>query len=133
MDPCWLLWEKAIAEKGITLDRPRRAHHPDFPNIIYPLDYGYVNETPGEDAQELDVFVGSVPTGVVAYERTIDHRKGDTEIKVLYNCSPQEVYMVHGFLNYAPELFSGKLVMRFAMRTLWERTAALEIPPISPG
>ncbi|MOA47913.1 hypothetical protein D3C78_1705920 [compost metagenome] len=47
--------------------------------------------------------------------------KGDTEIKLLYNCSPQEVYLVHGFLNYAPELLSGKLVMRIPMAELWER------------
>jgi inorganic pyrophosphatase len=121
MEATWLEWERAIAEKGITLDRPRHFRHPHFPEIIYPLDYGYVNDTPGEDGQELDVFVGTASTGVVAYERTIDRTKGDTELKLLYNCSPEEVYLVHGFLNYAPELMSGKLVMRWPMSELWER------------
>jgi inorganic pyrophosphatase len=121
MEATWLEWEKAIAEKGITLDRPRYFQHPDYPEIVYPLDYGFVNDTPGEDGQELDVFVGSVPTGVVAYERTIDRMKGDTEIKLLYNCTPQEVYLAHGFLNYDPERMSGRLVMRMEMRELWER------------
>ncbi|MNS93549.1 Inorganic pyrophosphatase [compost metagenome] len=121
MDADWQGWERAIAEKGITFDRPQFSRHPDYPEIVYPLNYGFVNETPGEDGQELDIFVGSAPSGLVAYERTVDHMKGDTEIKLLYNCTPQEVYLVHGFLNYAPELLSGKLVMRMPMAELWER------------
>ena len=121
MEATWDEWERAIAEKGITLDRPQYTRHPSYPDIVYPVNYGYVNDTPGEDGQELDVFVGTVPTGVVAYERTIDRMKGDTEIKLLYNCSPQEVYLVHGFLNYAPDLMSGRLVMRMPMSELWER------------
>lgn len=124
MDAMWQAWERAIAEKGITLDRPQFSRHPDHAEIVYPIDYGFVNETPGEDGQELDVFVGKTPTGLVAYERTVDRRKGDTEIKLLYNCSPQEVYLVHGFLNFAPELMSGTLVMRQPMLELWERADA---------
>lgn len=123
MQADWLGWERVIAEKGITLDRPKFSRHPDYPEIIYPIDYGFVNETLGEDGMELDIFVGSVPTGVVAYERTVDHQKGDTEIKLLYNCSPQEVYLVHGFLNFAPDLLNGKLVMRYPMDDLWARVS----------
>ena len=122
MEARWDEWERAIAEKGVTFDRPIFSRHPSYPEIVYPVNYGYVNETMGEDGQELDIFVGTAPTGLVAYERTVDHMKGDTEIKLLYNCSPQEVYLVHGFLNYAPELLSGKLVMRMPMLELWERT-----------
>ncbi|MNT94508.1 hypothetical protein D3C72_2362140 [compost metagenome] len=39
---------------------------------------------------------------------------------MLYNCTPQEVYLVHGFLNYNPDLMSGRLVMRMPMTELWE-------------
>ena len=89
MEATWLEWERAIAERGITLDRPRHIRHPHFPEIIYPLDYGYVNDTPGEDGQELDVFVGTASTGVVAYERTIDRTKGDTEIQAALQLQPR--------------------------------------------
>ena len=125
MEARWDEWERAIAEKGITLDRPLYSRHPSYPEIIYPVNYGYINDTPGEDGQELDIFVGSVPTGLVAYERTIDRMKGDTEIKLLYNCSPEEVYLVHGFLNYDPELISGRLVMRMPMADLWALSEVL--------
>jgi len=119
--PQWEAWEQAIATQGITLDRPRYSHHPQWPSIIYPIDYGYINGLLGEDGAELDVFVGTADTGVVAYERTVDHRKGDTELKLLYNCSPSEIYLVHGFLNFDPSLMQGQLVLRWQMEELWHR------------
>lgn len=122
-DAPWEAWEKAIATQGITLDRPRLSRHPKWPDIVYPLDYGYVNGVRGEDGDELDVFVGTADTGLVAYERTVDHRKGDTELKLLYNCSPAEIYLVHGFLNFDPSLMQGKLVLRRPMAELWRLLA----------
>ncbi|HEY9857335.1 MAG TPA: hypothetical protein V6D05_16450 [Stenomitos sp.] len=120
-DARWEEWERAIATQGITLDRPRHARHPQWSSIVYPIDYGYVNGVLGEDGAELDVFVGTADTGVVAYERTVDHRKGDTELKLLYNCSPTEIYLVHGFLNFDPRLMQGQLVLRWPMEELWHR------------
>ena len=54
----WAAWEKLIGQNGITIDRPYRSRHPRFPEIIYPLDYGYINGTRGTDGDEVDVFVG---------------------------------------------------------------------------
>ncbi|CAN0593122.1 unnamed protein product, partial [Laminaria digitata] len=36
-----------------------------------------------------------------------------------YNCTPEEVYLVNGFINFAPELMQGELVMRRPMHGLW--------------
>ena len=115
----WAALDALIAAQGIAIDRPRHTAHPRFPEIVYPLDYGYVNGTTGEDGEPLDVFVGSAPTGLVAASRTIDRRRGDTELKLLFDCTPAEVYLVHGFLNFAPELMTARLLMRGEPRALW--------------
>lgn len=117
----WEAYEALITSNGITLDRPRRTRHPEHPEIIYPIDYGYINGTVGLDGQEIDIFVGTASTGLVGVLFTDDHRKGDSEIKLLYDCSPEEVYLVNGFINFAPTLMSGTLLMREPMHRLWER------------
>lgn len=76
----------------------------------------------GEDGEEFDVFVGSRPAwGVVGCFRTVDHRKGDTEEKLLYGCTPEEIYLAHGFLNFDVKLMSAELALREPMPALWER------------
>jgi len=116
----WEGYERAIAAHGITLDRPRLSRHPQYPEIVYPIDYGYVNQTPGLDGQELDVFVGSAATGLVGACFTTDKRKGDQEYKLLWNCTPPEIYLVHGFLNFAPAHMTSELTLRRPLAALWE-------------
>ena len=119
-------WEglaATVQARGITLDRPRLSRHPHHPEIVYPLDYGYVNDTPGEDGEPLDVFVGSGPPGLVGVARTLDRRKGDTELKLLWACTPTDVYTVHGFLNFSPAHMTATLTLRAPMARLWEAHA----------
>jgi inorganic pyrophosphatase len=116
----WATLEGQIATNGLVIDRPRFSRHPRFPEIVYPIDYGYLQGVMGLDGDELDVFVGTAGTGLVGAYHTVDHRKGDEEIKLLYNCTPVEVYLVHGFLNFAPAHMIGTLRLRRDMATLWQ-------------
>lgn len=116
----WRGWERLIEQAGITIDRPRHEPHPDYPRIIYPLDYGYVNGTRGTDGEALDVFVGTARTGLVGAILTTDHRQHDREVKLLHDCDPKEVYTAHGFINFDRQVLEGLLVMRRPMHTLWE-------------
>jgi inorganic pyrophosphatase len=116
----WAGWEALIAANGLTIDRPYGTPHPHFPEIIYPIDYGYVNGTVSTDGQEVDIFVGSVRNGLVAMLLTTDHRRGDREVKLVYGCMPEEVYLVNGFINFDRTLMDGVLVMRRPMHTLWD-------------
>jgi inorganic pyrophosphatase len=116
----WPRWDRVIAENGITIDRPRGSHHPDHPAIIYPIDYGYVNGTLGTDGNELDVFIGSASTRLVGTMITIDYRKGDTEFKLIYDCSPAEIYLVNGFINFDRRLMEGELALRWEMQDIWK-------------
>jgi len=116
----WETWDGIIRLKGITVDRPSLSAHPSYPDIIYPIDYGYVNETMTVDGEEQDIFVGSANTGLVGAIFTIDHRKGDKECKMIFNCSPIEIYLVNGFVNFAPDLMSGRLLLRKDLQILWK-------------
>ena len=114
----WELWEGFIRLKGYTLDRPKDSVHPKHPEIVYPIDYGFVNETHSVDGEEQDIFVGSGQNGLVAAIFTTDIRKGDQECKLIYNCTPAEIYLVNGFINFNPDLMYGRLLMRTPMRAL---------------
>lgn len=115
----WAAWEALIRKAGVTIDRPRESRHPRFPEIVYPLDYGYVNDTIGTDGVEIDIFVGSAANGLIGLLATADHRQGDREIKFLYNCSREEVYLANGFINFDRTLLEGTLVLRRPMKELF--------------
>lgn len=120
----WEETEALVRAHGTTLERPRGTAHPHYPEIIYPLDYGFVNDTCGEDGEPLDVFIGSDPAlGLVAAARTQDRRRGDTEIKLLWNCTPAEIYLVYGFLNFAPMHMTASLALRQPLADLWQAGA----------
>jgi inorganic pyrophosphatase len=114
----WSRWESLIRTRGVTIDRPTGSSHPRFPEIVYPLDYGYVNATVSTDGEELDVFVGSARNGLVALLLTSDFRKGDREVKLLYDCTPEEIYLVNGFVNFDRTLMEGTLILRQPMSSL---------------
>jgi len=114
----WAGWDALIEANGITIDRPRGSAHPRFPEIIYPIDYGYVNDTESSDGDEVDVFAGSADNGLVAFMVTTDFRKGDREVKLLYDCTPEEIYLVNGFINFDRSLMEGTLTLRQPMGAL---------------
>ena len=116
----WLVWDQLIKDLGITIDRPVNSLHPEHRSIRYPINYGYVNGTLGADAEEVDIFVGAAENGLVAAIFTTDFRKGDNELKLMYNCSPVEIYLVNGFINFDRNLMEGELVLRLPMSEIWE-------------
>ena len=41
----------------ITVDRPLGSSHPRYPEMIYPVNYGYVSGIVGGDGMEQDVYL----------------------------------------------------------------------------
>jgi len=117
----WADWARCIEARGVTLDRPAYSAHPEYPSVVYPLDYGYVPDTTGPDGDPVDVFVGSGTQGLVGAILTTDHRQTDRDLKLLVDCTPPEIYTAHGFINYDRTLLEGVLVLRRPMAALWAR------------
>jgi inorganic pyrophosphatase len=84
--------EQLIEQNGITLDSPKSTAHPRFPDLIYPIDYGYINCTKSQDGSGIDLIKGDDDNfKVVGVICTVDTVKKDCEIKVLFNCTEENI------------------------------------------
>lgn len=44
-------------EVQVVIDRPMGSAHPNYPNLIYPLNYGYIPGVLGGDGEEQDCYI----------------------------------------------------------------------------
>ena len=96
----WTMLERLVADHRVVIDRPNGTHHPRYQDIIYPLDYGYLENTTTVDGDGLDVWVGSRPElGLDALALTVDLHKRDAELKLLLGCDEAEKAAILSFLN----------------------------------
>lgn len=96
----WNSLDKLIVKSRVVIDRPQGSAHPRYPDMIYPLDYGYLNDTTSTDQSGIDVWVGGShrrqANGIVCI---VDAGKGEVELKVLLGCNDQEIDTVMVFLE----------------------------------
>jgi inorganic pyrophosphatase len=105
--------EQLIREHGITIDRPKGSAHPRFPDLIYPINYGYINNTQSQDGDGIDVFLGDDESAeVVGIICTVDTVKRDSEVKVLYKCTEENIQTAVRIMNNGP--MRGILVRRLS-------------------
>jgi len=96
----WEFLDRLVASSQVRLDRPKGSAHPRYPEMIYPLDYGYLENTSAIDGGGVDVFVGSQPDRALrSLALTVDLTKRDAEIKLLLGCTPDEEQTALDFLN----------------------------------
>ena len=108
MIPDTLFWRsltQLVITNSIIVDRPKGSSHPWYPTVIYPLDYGYLENTTSSDGGGIDVWVGSLNTvmdkngtktltGILC---TFDTLKRDAEIKLLIECSAEDIQVIRDF------------------------------------
>ncbi|MBR1779065.1 MAG: GNAT family N-acetyltransferase [Clostridia bacterium] len=96
----WVILDQLVKSSEIIIDRPKNSAHPKFKEAIYPLDYGYLQGTTSADLEGIDVFVGSLRdksiSGILC---TVDLLQKDSEIKILLDCTEEEMILAHNFLN----------------------------------
>ena len=108
----WQAIDTLVATGKIIIDRAKGSTHPRFSNIIYPLDYGYIENTTSIDGDGIDVWRGSLPEDKVnAIICTVDLMKKDSEIKLLIGCAEEEIQTVYKFHNNS-EFMKGILIRR---------------------
>ena len=90
----WLALDKLVSESKINIDRPKGSHHPKYPNLIYPVDYGFIENTLAMDGSGIDVWRGADGDFVDAIICTVDMMKRDSEIKILIGCSEHEKLLI---------------------------------------
>ena len=101
--PFWRSMGQLLVTHALVIDRPRGTSHPHYPEMIYPLDYGYLENTTASDGGGIDVWLGSlntmmnsakILTGILC---TFDTLKRDAEIKLLVGCSAEDVQVIRDF------------------------------------
>lgn len=70
----------------VTVDRPVGSVHPKHEDIIYPINYGYIDGVIAPDGEELDVYILGINEPIKTFTGTviaIVHRKNDVEDKLV--------------------------------------------------
>ena len=68
----------------VTVDRPMGSHHPEHPDLYYPINYGYIKGTMAPDGEEEDAYILGIKKPVKEYTGkviAVIHRKDDVECK----------------------------------------------------
>lgn len=103
--PYWLpmmdFWERIeslLDSSPMIIDRPAGTRHPNYPGVVYPLDYGYLQSVLGGDRLPLDVWRGHLADhlliGVVC---TVDTLERDGEFKLQLGCTDSEIKSIERF------------------------------------
>lgn len=114
----WHALDALLPQADLVIDRPRGTRHPRFTDFIYPLDYGYLDGTLSADGEGLDVWLGIGAEnkaldecrvcGVIA---SVDLDKRDAELKLLLDCTPDEMRAIEQIYNRI-ECIRGLLIVR---------------------
>ena len=103
----WHAKADLILTHSLIIDRPKGSLHLRYADLIYPLDYGYLESTFARDGDGINVWIGSLNkvtnsgdaitlTGILC---TFDTLKRDAEIKLLIGCSKEDIQVIRDFLK----------------------------------
>ena len=95
----WQKIDTICFSNSFVLLRSRNEAHSEFPNLIYPVDYGYLQDTLSA-SQGINVYRGSEKSSTVqAIVIAADILKKDVEVKIILGCTEQEEEDILRFLN----------------------------------
>ena len=107
----WQHLDVLVDSSALIIDRPQGSSHPRYSDLVYPLDYGYLDGTSGVDGDGVDVWRGSAAErGLDAMVCTVDLEGRDAEIKLLIGCTDTEKEVILEFHNQGS--MAGVLIAR---------------------
>lgn len=107
----WQALDRLLESSEIVIDCPKGSAHPRYPDIIYPVDYGYLKGTSSMDGEGIDIWVGTAEKRIGAVICTVDLMKKDSEIKLLIGCTKAERESIYRFHN-ASQYMKGVMILR---------------------
>ncbi len=95
----WQKIDTLYFSSKMIITREKGSKHPFYPNLIYPVDYGHLEDTYPEETG-IEAFKGSLKTNHVD-EMVIcaDILKKDLEVKLIVGCTEEEERKILHFLN----------------------------------
>jgi len=108
---------KAVIGKIVKgkIDRPVGSHHPKYPDMVYHVNYGYVEDIFAGDGNEQDVYVLGSDSPIETFEGkviAVYHRFNDVEDKWIVSLdgidySDEEILQS---INFQEKYYKGELV-----------------------
>lgn len=105
----------------VTIDRPRGSVHSRHPNIVYPVNYGYVEGVIGGDGEYQDAYVLDYNLDDVYVGKQMDcfvvaviRRKNDVETKLVTVFDPRHKYtkeQIASAVNFQEKFFDIEIIM----------------------
>jgi len=97
----WEYLQQLVDSSQIVFDRPKGSTHHRFLNNPYPVNYGFLSGTTSSDSGGVDIWVGALgEKKVVGVLCTVDLLKRDTELKIICDCSHDEIQSIVNFVNF---------------------------------
>ncbi|MEA4911429.1 MAG: inorganic pyrophosphatase [Oscillospiraceae bacterium] len=98
----------------VTVDRPLGSAHPDYPQTVYPVNYGYIAGAMAQDGEPQDAYILGVDRPVSSFTgelAAILHRSDDVEDKwvVVPKGMTLSESRVWDETSFAEQWFSGKI------------------------
>ena len=100
----------------VTVDRPLGSAHPDWPDMIYPLNYGYIAGIMAPDGEEQDAYILGVTEPVQTFTGkiiAIVRRKDDVEEKWVV-CPPEMQFSkdeIADLIRFQEQYFQSEIIM----------------------
>ncbi|MDE6911864.1 MAG: inorganic pyrophosphatase [Lachnospiraceae bacterium] len=97
-----------------TVDRPLGTAHPRHSGIIYPINYGYVNNVLASDGAEQDVYIFGTNKPLKSFRGKVVavwHRFDDVEDKWIVSLNGEDIAeeKILGDISFQEQFFYGKL------------------------
>lgn len=106
----WQSMADVLISNPVSIDRPKGSSHPRYPQVIYPLDHGFLENTTSSDGGGIDVWIGSLNSGankqgaktLTGILCTFDTLKRAAEIKLLIGCTKEDILVIRDFHKEMP-------------------------------
>lgn len=96
----WQKLDTLLLASSFELKQAAGTAHPEFANLIYPVNYGTLQDTLSPDQQGIAMFKGSISSHQVnAILVAADILNKDVEVKFLVGCSVSEEENILRFVN----------------------------------
>lgn len=100
----------------VTVDRPLGSAHPDYPEMIYPVNYGYIAGIMAPDGEEQDAYILGVSQPVEQFTGriiAIVRRADDVEEKWVV-CPPDQNFTkqeIAELIRFQEQYFQSEIIM----------------------
>ncbi len=108
---------KRLIGKEVTvyIDRPLGVKHPKFPDIIYPVNYGYIKEIKAADNEYQDVYIIGTDEPLkicIGKVYAIVIRENDIEDKLIVVTNDKEYNIdeIEKYINFQEKYFKHKII-----------------------